>query len=169
MSGDAQNVCAVTIVGTVLNSLFLKKKNRKEERVNRVHLSFPDELVMLGNHRDAWIFGAADPSSGTAAMMELSRVLGEQLKKGTEWPLNLSPVQEDDWWRKSLLVCIFNTAKALPRFCWVLTESCSTRKSSLTFGRIFGDDINYLRGLQLWDHEYIHQFIISLEYYVGCD
>ncbi|KAK2563784.1 N-acetylated-alpha-linked acidic dipeptidase 2 [Acropora cervicornis] len=42
----------------------------------------PDELVMLGNHRDAWIFGAADPSSGTAAMMELSRVLGEQLKKG---------------------------------------------------------------------------------------
>ncbi|XP_068744539.1 glutamate carboxypeptidase 2-like [Montipora capricornis] len=42
----------------------------------------PDELVMLGNHRDAWIFGAADPSSGTAAMMELSRVLGEQIKKG---------------------------------------------------------------------------------------
>ena len=48
-----------------------------------MYLSFPDELVMLGNHRDAWIFGAADPSSGTAAMMELSRVLGEQLKKGT--------------------------------------------------------------------------------------
>mgnify|MGYP000073146654 FL=1 len=68
----------------LFNSLVLKKKNRKAERVNRVHLSFPDELVMLGNHRDAWIFGAADPSSGTAAMMELSRVLGEQLKKGTE-------------------------------------------------------------------------------------
>jgi len=38
--------------------------------------------VLLGNHRDAWVFGAADASSGTAAMMELSRVLGEQLKKG---------------------------------------------------------------------------------------
>ena len=37
---------------------------------------------MLGNHRDAWVFGAGDASSGTAAMMELSRVLGEQLKKG---------------------------------------------------------------------------------------
>ena len=36
---------------------------------------------MLGNDRDAWVFGAADASSGTAAMMELSRVLGEQLKK----------------------------------------------------------------------------------------
>ena len=35
---------------------------------------------MLGNHRDAWVFGAADASSGTAAMMERSRVLGEQLK-----------------------------------------------------------------------------------------
>ena len=40
---------------------------------------------MLGNHRDAWVFGAADASSGTAAMMELSRVLGEQLKKGMPW------------------------------------------------------------------------------------
>ena len=38
--------------------------------------------MTLGNHRDAWVFGAADASSGTAAMMELSRVLGEQLKKG---------------------------------------------------------------------------------------
>lgn len=45
--------------------------------------SFVDELVLLGNHRDAWVFGAADASSGTAAMMEVSRVLGEQLKKGT--------------------------------------------------------------------------------------
>lgn len=44
---------------------------------------FVDELVLLGNHRDAWVFGAADASSGTAAMMELSRVLGVQLKKGT--------------------------------------------------------------------------------------
>jgi len=42
----------------------------------------PDELVLLGNHRDAWVFGAADASSGTAAMMELSRVLGKQLEKG---------------------------------------------------------------------------------------
>ena len=49
-----------------------------------IHLCpFVDELVLLGNHRDAWVFGAADASSGTAAMMELSRVLGAQLKNGT--------------------------------------------------------------------------------------
>ena len=44
---------------------------------------FADRYVMLGNHRDAWVFGALDPLSGTAAMMEISRVLGNMLKKGT--------------------------------------------------------------------------------------
>ena len=33
----------------------------------------PDEWVILGNHRDAWVFGAVDPSSGTASMLELTR------------------------------------------------------------------------------------------------
>ena len=37
----------------------------------------PDEWVLLGNHRDAWVFGGVDPSSGTASMMELTRSLGE--------------------------------------------------------------------------------------------
>jgi N-acetylated-alpha-linked acidic dipeptidase len=43
---------------------------------------YPDEWVILGNHRDGWVFGAVDPSSGTAAMLELTRNLGELLKKG---------------------------------------------------------------------------------------
>ena len=30
-------------------------------------------MVILGNHRDAWVFGAADPNSGTAALMEIAR------------------------------------------------------------------------------------------------
>lgn len=42
----------------------------------------PDEWVVLGNHRDAWVFGGVDPSSGTASMMELTRALGELLRKG---------------------------------------------------------------------------------------
>ena len=37
---------------------------------------------MVGNHRDAWGFGAMDPSSGTASMLEVARVLGEKLKTG---------------------------------------------------------------------------------------
>ncbi|KAM4664827.1 glutamate carboxypeptidase 2-like [Discoglossus pictus] len=42
----------------------------------------PDRYVVLGNHRDAWVFGAIDPSSGTATMMELSRAMGRLLEKG---------------------------------------------------------------------------------------
>ena len=43
-----------------------------------------DKLVVMGNHRDAWVFGAVDPSSGTAVMMEIARGLG-QLKKQGGW------------------------------------------------------------------------------------
>jgi N-acetylated-alpha-linked acidic dipeptidase len=42
----------------------------------------PDEWVVMGNHRDAWVFGGVDPSSGTASMMELTRALGELKKNG---------------------------------------------------------------------------------------
>jgi N-acetylated-alpha-linked acidic dipeptidase len=41
----------------------------------------PGRQVIVGNHRDAWIYGGVDPSSGSAALMELARTLGE-LKAG---------------------------------------------------------------------------------------
>jgi hypothetical protein len=43
-----------------------------------------DEIVLMGNHRDAWVFGATDPNSGTAAMLETARALAE-LKNTTGW------------------------------------------------------------------------------------
>lgn len=42
----------------------------------------PDQYVIAGNHRDAWVYGAADPNSGTAAMLEAVHGLGELLKSG---------------------------------------------------------------------------------------
>jgi N-acetylated-alpha-linked acidic dipeptidase len=42
----------------------------------------PDEWVILGNHRDAWVFGGVDPSSGTAAMLEMTHSLGQLLAHG---------------------------------------------------------------------------------------
>jgi N-acetylated-alpha-linked acidic dipeptidase len=42
----------------------------------------PDRYVMLGNHRDAWGYGAIDPSSGTAQLMEVVRSFGKMLKMG---------------------------------------------------------------------------------------
>ncbi|HXY04661.1 MAG TPA: M28 family metallopeptidase [Terriglobales bacterium] len=43
---------------------------------------FPDEWVLAGNHRDAWVYGAVDPNSGTAAMLESVHGIGELLKSG---------------------------------------------------------------------------------------
>jgi N-acetylated-alpha-linked acidic dipeptidase len=43
---------------------------------------FPDEWVVAGNHRDAWVYGAVDPSSGTAAMLEATHGIGQLLKSG---------------------------------------------------------------------------------------
>jgi hypothetical protein len=42
----------------------------------------PDEQVVLGNHRDAWIYGGVDPSSGTASLMDLARSLGAMVRGG---------------------------------------------------------------------------------------
>src|SRR5262249_42377035 len=42
----------------------------------------PDDVVLLGNHRDAWIFGGVDPSSGTATLLELARALGALARSG---------------------------------------------------------------------------------------
>lgn len=42
----------------------------------------PDEIIVLGNHRDAWIYGGIDPGSGTVAMLEMARGLGELMHAG---------------------------------------------------------------------------------------
>ena len=40
------------------------------------------QWVVMGNHHDAWVFGAADPGSGTATMLETARALGELARSG---------------------------------------------------------------------------------------
>ncbi|KAK4765350.1 hypothetical protein SAY86_026440 [Trapa natans] len=42
----------------------------------------PDRYVLLGNHRDAWTFGAVDPNSGTAALLEIAERLEKLRKRG---------------------------------------------------------------------------------------
>jgi len=42
----------------------------------------PNEWVVLGNHRDAWVFGAVDPNSGTASQLEAVHGIGALLKSG---------------------------------------------------------------------------------------
>ncbi|KAH7661619.1 N-acetylated-alpha-linked acidic dipeptidase protein [Dioscorea alata] len=42
----------------------------------------PDRLVILGNHRDAWTYGAVDPNSGTATMLDVARRFGILMRSG---------------------------------------------------------------------------------------
>ncbi len=44
--------------------------------------SFPDEWVIFGNHHDAWVNGAQDPTSGAVAVLETARGLGTLVKNG---------------------------------------------------------------------------------------
>jgi N-acetylated-alpha-linked acidic dipeptidase len=43
---------------------------------------YPDDWVVAGNHRDAWVYGAVDPSSGTAAMLEAVHGVGALIHSG---------------------------------------------------------------------------------------
>jgi N-acetylated-alpha-linked acidic dipeptidase len=44
--------------------------------------AIPDEVVILGNHRDSWSHGAGDPNSGSAALNEVVRSFGVALSHG---------------------------------------------------------------------------------------
>ncbi|XVF76015.1 hypothetical protein PTKIN_Ptkin13bG0233700 [Pterospermum kingtungense] len=54
---------------------------RGEKKLKTIHNVFavirgleePDRYVLLGNHRDAWTYGAVDPNSGTAALLDIAR------------------------------------------------------------------------------------------------
>lgn len=43
---------------------------------------YPNEWVVAGNHRDAWVYGAVDPNSGTAAMLEAAIGIGNMTRAG---------------------------------------------------------------------------------------
>ena len=43
---------------------------------------FPDQWIIHGNHHDAWVNGASDPTSGNVVLMETARGLAELLQQG---------------------------------------------------------------------------------------
>ncbi|GLB11414.1 hypothetical protein AtubIFM57258_008284 [Aspergillus tubingensis] len=47
-----------------------------------IGLEQPEKKIIVGNHRDSWCLGSADPGSGTAVFLELARVFGELLTFG---------------------------------------------------------------------------------------
>ncbi len=43
---------------------------------------YPEEWVILGNHIDAWTYGAVDPNSGTTALLQVASGLGKLIREG---------------------------------------------------------------------------------------
>ncbi|KAK7741821.1 hypothetical protein SLS53_004885 [Cytospora paraplurivora] len=74
-----------------LSGPIVRLKNEQDEATDQpiwniygriVGIEQSEKSIIIGNHRDAWSFGATDPGSGTAIMMELARILGDLLNRG---------------------------------------------------------------------------------------
>lgn len=51
--------------------------------IGKIQGYIKDEVVILGNHRDAWVAGGAgDPNSGSAALLEIARSFGKMREAG---------------------------------------------------------------------------------------
>ncbi|XP_063286869.1 N-acetylated-alpha-linked acidic dipeptidase 2 isoform X1 [Pelobates fuscus] len=42
----------------------------------------PDRYIILGGHRDSWVFGGIDPTTGAAVLQEIARSFGKKLREG---------------------------------------------------------------------------------------
>lgn len=62
--------------------LDLTKKTDSELFDVLIFLVCVDRYVILGGHRDAWVFGGIDPMSGAAVTHENARSAGRLLGKG---------------------------------------------------------------------------------------
>ncbi|KAJ5570102.1 Zn-dependent exopeptidase [Penicillium hispanicum] len=76
-------------VGPSPANLFINMENEMEETnvtahnvIGTIKGEIEDEVVILGNHRDAWGAGAGDPNSGSAILNEVVRSFGEALRRG---------------------------------------------------------------------------------------
>lgn len=74
-----------------LSGPVVRLKNQQDENTHQpiwnvygriVGIEQPEKSIIIGNHRDAWSFGATDPGSGTAIMMEVARIFGDLLDRG---------------------------------------------------------------------------------------
>lgn len=49
---------------------------------------FSDRYIILGGHRDSWVFGGIDPSSGAAVLQEVARSFGKMKMEGNLFIVN---------------------------------------------------------------------------------
>ncbi|CBI23457.3 unnamed protein product, partial [Vitis vinifera] len=72
------------------SSIDIKAMLQVEKKIATIHNVFaiirgseePDRYVLLGNHRDAWTYGAVDPNSGTAVLLDIARRYALMMRQG---------------------------------------------------------------------------------------
>jgi len=84
----------------------------------------PGEWVIAGNHRDAWVYGAVDPNSGTAAMLEAAHGIGELLKSG--WKPKRTMIFCQLGWRRRRLDGFHGVGGAVTNPNWRMRRLIST-------------------------------------------
>ncbi|PSR80673.1 hypothetical protein BD289DRAFT_373625 [Coniella lustricola] len=74
-----------------LSGPVVRLKNEQDENTQQpiwnvygriVGLEQPEKSIIIGNHRDAWSFGATDPGSGSAILLEMARIFGDLVDRG---------------------------------------------------------------------------------------
>ena len=64
------------------NQLVDKDKQRISNVFALIKGTEQSNQIIIGNHRDAWCWGASSPNSGTAVMLEVARLFGEMMTFG---------------------------------------------------------------------------------------
>ncbi|MBM3745415.1 MAG: M28 family peptidase [Acidobacteria bacterium] len=95
----------------------------------------PDEWIIRGNHHDAWVNGADDPSTGLAALLEEARAFGELLKQG---------------WRprRTLVYCAWDAEEPalLGSTEWAETHAAELRRKAVAYINTDSTGRGFLRG-----------------------
>jgi len=93
----------------------------------------PDEWIVRGNHHDAWVNGAEDPTSGQVVLLEEARALGELLKQG--W----KP-------RRTIIYCAWDGEEPmlLGSTEWVEAHADELRKHAAVYINTDGNDRGFL-------------------------
>jgi N-acetylated-alpha-linked acidic dipeptidase len=94
----------------------------------------PDEWILYGNHHDAWVNGASDPTSGNVVLMETARGLAELLKTGwkPKRTIVLASWDGEEWGLLGSTEWAEKHADELARKAVVYINSDSTGKGWLT-------------------------------------
>lgn len=80
LGGSFKNTCSNCKVRLEINNERKQTRNSNVIGIIKGDIE-PDRYVLFGNHRDAWGYGAADASSGTAQMLEVTRILTNKMKR----------------------------------------------------------------------------------------